>query len=177
MTEDYSQSLDYWTKYGAFDIVDDYQEEIDYVKAQNYWKPIKVELLDKFKDKPEVIRYLNNLTIMCFYENGDGTYCVSLIIKDGKPQRPCHSHNFIDLIFNPNALIRNRIKLTEYDGFQYDIYDDLMYQHYNDATFDEARIDRELLLAYIKTTGWNEISAEDMSIIFTKLFEYYTLQV
>lgn len=171
--EDYSSSLDYWTKYGTFGIDEDYQEQIDYVKAQDFWKPIKVEFLTAYKDKPEVLRFINNLTLMCFYENDSNTYCISLILKDGLPQRPCYSHCFIDLIFNPTARIKNKIKITEYDLFQYDVYEELMDQHYDDATFDDARIDRELLLAFLKTTGWEKVLPEEVSPIFTRLFEYY----
>jgi len=172
--EDYLQSLDYWIKYETFGIIDEnYQEQSDYKEAQQFWEPIKLELIDKFKDKPEVLRFLNNLTLMCFYRNEGNAYCVSLIIKDGGKQRPCCSHNFIDLEFDPKASMKKRIKISEYDGFQYDVYDDLMDPNYNDATFDDARIDREVLLAYIKTTEWKGLTPEDVSIIFTRLFEYH----
>ena len=108
---------------------------------------------------------------MCFYKNDEDAYCVSLIIKDGGKQQPCYSHNFIDLIYDPKKPINNRIKISDYDGFQYDVYDELMDQHYNNATFDDARIDREVLLAFIKTTGWNDLSPEDVSAIFNPLLD------
>ena len=171
--EEDTQSLDYWIKYETFGIVDeDYQEQPDYREAQQFWAPIKLELLDMFKDKAEVLRFLNNLTLMCFYRNKSDAYCVSLIIKDGGEQRPCYSHNFIDLVYDPKELMKKRIKITEYDGFQYDVYDELMDPNYCDATYDDARIDREVLLAYIKTTEWEGLTPEDVSFIFTRLFEY-----
>jgi hypothetical protein len=175
--EDYLQTLDYWIKYETFGIVDEnYQEQSDYRKAQRFWAPIKLELLDMFtnKNKPEVLRFLNNLTLMCFYRNESDAYCVSLIVKDGGEQRPCYSHNFIDLVYDPKELMKKRIKITEYDGFQYDVYDELMDPNYCDATYDNARIDREFLLAYIKTTEWKALTPEDISIIFTRLFEYHS---
>ena len=52
-----------------------------------------------------------------------------------------------------------------------------MDQHYNDASFDNTRIEREVLLAYIKTTAWEALTPEDVSTIFTRLFEYYTPSV
>ena len=175
LTEEDLQSLDYWIKYETFSIIgENYQQETDYIEAQHFWNPRKIELLNIFKDKPEVLRYINNLTLMCFYKNGEDAYCVSLIIKDGGKQRPCYSHHFIDLIYDPKKPMKNRIKISEYDGFQYDVYDELMDQHYNDASFDDARIERELLLAYIKTTGWEALTPEDVCTIFTHLFEYYT---
>ena len=123
-TEDYSQSLDYWIKYETFGIIDEnYQEQPDYSKARQFWTPKKVELLETFKDNSEVVRFIDNLTLMCFYENGDDSYCVSLILRDGFPQRPCYSHTFIDLVYDPKAPMQKRIKITEYDGFQYDVYD------------------------------------------------------
>ena len=170
--EEDTSSLDYLINFETFGIIDEkYKEQTDYVKAQQFWTPRKLKLLDMFKDKPEVLRFLHNLTVMCFYKNDEGIYGVSLIIKDGKPQRPCYSHSFIDLMFDPNALLKKRIKITEYDGFQYDVYDELMDPHYNDATFDDARIDREVLLAFIKTTGWNDLSPEDVSAIFNPLLD------
>jgi hypothetical protein len=172
--EDYLQSLDYWIKYETFGIIDEnYQEQPDYRKAQRFWAPIKLELLDMFTDKPEVLRFLNNLTLMCFYRNESDAYCVSLIIKDGGEHRPCYSHNFIDLVYDPKELMKKRIKITEYDGFQYDVYDELMDPNYCDATYDNARIDREFLLAYIKTTEWKALIPEDISIIFTRLFVFF----
>uniref|UniRef100_A0A6C0HGB3 Uncharacterized protein n=1 Tax=viral metagenome TaxID=1070528 RepID=A0A6C0HGB3_9ZZZZ len=174
--EDYLSSLDYWITYKTFGRNDEnYKEQIDYVKAQQFWGPIKLELLEAYKnkDKSEVVRFLHNLTVMCFYENDDGSYCISLIIKEGDKQNPCYSHSFIDLMYDPNASMKKRIKISEYDGFQYDVYDELMDQHYNDATFDDARIDRELLLSYIKFTGWDALTPEDVSTIFTRLFEFY----
>jgi len=176
--EDYLQSLDYWIKYKTFGLIyEDYQEQPDYIEAQQFWTPIKLELIDMFtnknKNKPEVVRYLNNLTLMCFYRNEGDAYCVSLIIKDGGQQRPCHSHNFIDLVYDPKELMKKRIKITEYDGFQYDVYDELMDPNYCDTTYDDVRIDREVLLAYIKTTEWEAVSPEDVSTIFTRLFTYF----
>jgi hypothetical protein len=173
--EEDTQSLDYWINYKTFGIInEDYKEQPNYREAQQFWAPIKLELLDMFKDKPEVLRFLNNLTLMCFYRNEGNAYCVSLIIKDGGEQRPCCSHNFIDLEFDPKASMKKRIKISEYDGFQYDVYDELMDPNYNDATFDDVRIDREVLLAYIKTTEWKGLTPEDVSIIFTRLFEYHS---
>ena len=174
--EDYTQSLDYWIKYKTFGRIDeDYQEQPDYITAQQFWTPIKVELLDMFKnkDKTEVVRFINNLTLMCFYSEKED-YCVSLIIKDGDKQHPCYSHSFINLMYDPKACMKKKITISEYDGFQYNVYEELMDQHYNDATFDDARIDRELLLAYIKFTGWDAVSPEDVSTIFTRLFEFYS---
>lgn len=171
--EDYLQTLDYWTKYGAFG-VEDYQEKLDYIEAQQFWEPRKLELLTTFKDKPEVIHFLNNLTLMCFYKNNPpGAYCISLILKDCKPQRPCFSHAFIDLNYNPQEVMKKRIKLSEYDGFQYDVYDELMDPNYCDATFDDERIHREVTLAFLKTMGWEDVSPEDVSTIFTQLFIYF----
>ena len=176
--EEDTQSLDYWIKYETFGIVDEiYLEQTDYREAQQFWAPIKLELLDMFKDKAEVLRFLNNLTLMCFYRNKSDAYCVSLIIKDGGEQRPCYSHNFIDLVYDPKELMKKRIKITEYDGFQYDVYDELMDPNYCDATYDDARIDREVLLAYIKTTEWEGLTPEDVSFIFTRLFEFYSNEI
>jgi hypothetical protein len=167
-----TSSLEYWINFETFGIIDEkYKEQPDYVEAQQFWAPRKLELLKAFKANSEVLRFLHNLTVMCFYKNDEGIYGVSLIIKDGKPQRPCYSHSFIDLMFDPNALMKKRIKITEYDGFQYDVYDELMDQHYNDTTFDDARIDREVLLAFIKTTGWNDLLSEDVSTIFNPLLD------
>jgi len=178
MTEDYSQTLDYWTKYGAFGIEDNYQEQPDYIEAQQFWIPKKLELLTTFKDKPEVVRFINNLTLMCFYENNPpGAFCVSLILKDGNPQRPCYSHCFVDLIYDPKELMKKKIKISEYDGFQYDVYEQLMDQNYNDATFDDATIDRELLLSFLKTTGWEAVSSDDVSTIFTVVFIYFNSKI
>jgi hypothetical protein len=170
MTEEDTQSLDYWVKYGAFGIADDYKAQPDYIEAQQLWTPIKVELLKTYKDKSKVVQFLNDMTLMCFYKNNEDAYCVSFILKDGKPQRPCYSHSFIDLVYDPKELIKKRIKLTEYDWFQYDVYDELMDPNYNDATFDDERIYRELLLTFLKTTGWEGVSPEDVSTIFSRLF-------
>ena len=112
MTEEDLQSLDYWIKYETVSIIsENYQQQPDYIEAQHFWKPRKIELLNIFKDKPEVLRYINNLTLMCFYKNDEDAYCVSLIIKDGGKQQPCYSHNFIDLIYDPKKPINNRIKI------------------------------------------------------------------
>ena len=97
--EDYTQSLDYWIKYKTFGRIDeDYQEQPDYITAQQFWTPIKVELLDMFKnkDKTEVVRFINNLTLMCFYSEKED-YCVSLIIKDGVIKLP--SYNGLNVLF------------------------------------------------------------------------------
>ena len=170
------ESLDFWIKNYALSADIDYKEKSDYIEAQEFWLPRKAELLEFYKDKTKVLDFVKNITIDGFYER-DGCFSISAIIKMNyeKPQpehRYClqNYHSYLTLIYDPNMLLQKQICLTDYDGFTYDMGMFLKYDYMLD-TQDQEAIDKELYGDFIKMTGYNDVSLEDLSAVFTAMFQ------
>jgi len=67
-------------------------------------------------------------------------------------------------------ILRKQICLTDYDGFVYDM--GMFLQHdYTLDTEDQEAIDTVLYGNFIKMTGYNNVSLEDLSAVFTAMFQ------
>ena len=171
------ESLDYWIKNYALSADINYKEKTDYIEAQQFWSNRKLSLIEFYKGKTKVLDFVKNITIDGFYER-DGCFTISAIIKMNyeKPlpeERYCLQYNYryLTLIYDPNMILKKQICLTDYDGFVYDMG---MYDYMLD-TEDQAAIDNVLYGDFIKMTGYNDVSLEDLSAIFTAMFEYFAI--
>jgi hypothetical protein len=174
------ESLDYWINYYALSADIDYKEKPEYILAQEFWLPIKAELLKQYNNilphRLQAELLVKNITINGFYER-DGCFTVSAFIKMNydKPlpeHRYClqNYHSYLTLIYDPNMILRKQICLTDYDGFTYDMGMFLKYDYMLD-TQDQEAIDKELYGDFIKMTGYNDVSLEDLSAVFTAMFQ------
>ena len=162
------ESLEYWIENMAFGIDSYYMGTPDYIRAQKYWCDIKNKLLDTYKDNVEVIRFINNLVVLEL-DNVDYTFTVSLILKYGidhvLPSQ--YSHLFVCLIYEPFGEIRKQIKVYDYEWWEEDCYK----LEVNDMEND---MNGKLYQGFQNIMGWTEIKQEDLSFIFTTLFEVFS---
>jgi len=84
-------------------------------------------------------------------------------------------HRYLTLIYDPNMILRKQICLTDYDGFTYDMGMLFLQHDYMLDTEDQAAIDKELYGDFIKMTGYNDVGLEDLSKVFTAMFEYFAI--
>jgi hypothetical protein len=173
-------SLDYWISYHTFGYNENYKEKPEYIKAQEFWSTRKAELYETYKNDYKIKRFLDNLTVTEFYREEDGAqedydaYKVVLILKFGinnhHPRQ--YSHFYVYLCYDPNAIKRKQkqIKIRDYEWWGVDDY----FDDRND-TDDDISLDKKLHQEFLNEMGWEELKQEDVSAIFTRLFEFYQI--
>jgi len=170
------ESLDRWITDSAFDM-ENYKEKPEYIEAQKFWSTRKAELYETYKNDYKVKRFLDNLTVIEFYRGGDGegdcgAYNVVLILKFGinnyHPKQ--YSHCYIYLCYDPNAIKRKQkqIEIRDYEWWWAGDY----FDERND-TDDDMTLDKKLYQEFTNEMGWEELKQEDISTIFTCLFEFF----
>jgi hypothetical protein len=157
-------SVDYWIKCC---IDKDYKELPHYIEAQKIWSLKKCDLIEIFTNKPNVIEFINNITVIQFYEKDDcytmiGVIKMNYVNDDDDDYYPEYNYKHFCFIYDPIMLIQRQITLTDYDGFTYDMGMFLKY----DYTEDQDAIDKELYGDFRKMTGYTDIGLKDLSTIF-----------
>jgi len=172
-------TADEWCKHGAFGVDMDYKEKPEYILAQAFWLDKKAELLEEYKYcNPSIAKFINSITVMQFHDELEepiGLYKILLIFKDGYEGRQtlANSHEFVHLFYDTRpGETKNNITISTFDWFTYDLYEDFIKF---DPTYikDEEHFVSNLCKEFIKSMHLEEVSAEDVSHIFTALFEYY----
>ena len=173
-------TADDWCKYGAFGIDVDYKEQPEYIKAQAFWFDKKTELLEEYKYcNPSIAKFINSITVMQFYdelEEPAGLYKISLIVKSGYTGREtlANSYEFVDLFYDTRpGETKYNITISTFDRFLYDLYEDFI-KFDSTYTHDEEHLASNLCKEFIKSMHVEGVSAEDVSTVFTNLFEYFT---
>ena len=126
MTED-PLSVDYWIKHNTFGMPNDYKDCPYYSEAKIFWSNRICSLFDIYKDRPKVVEFINNITVIKFHEKDD-CYTIIGIIKLNCPLPEKleeyyfeYYHKHFSLIYDPNMIMRKQITITDYDGFTYDM--------------------------------------------------------
>lgn len=181
---EYIESLDYWINYYAFGVDAGYKQKPKYIEAQQFWLPKKAKLLEQYKNSlPHRLQaelLIKNITIDGFYEI-DGCFSISAFVKMNyeKPTpKDCYclqnNYSYLTLIYDPNMILMKQICLTDYDGFVYDM-GMFLKDNYMLDTEDQEAIDKVLYDDFIKMTGYTNVKREDISLIFTTMFEYFAV--
>ena len=173
--QDYDYTANDWCKYGAFGVDADYNKTPEYIKAQEFWLHIKAELLERYKDKYAVLKFVESITVMRFYEEPVGLYNIELIVKSSYEGRQtlANSHDFVTLLYDSRpSETKYNITITTFDWVVYDLYEDFI-KFDPSYTKDEKYFAMNLCKEFVKSMHW-EVSEEDVSHIFTSLFEFYT---
>jgi hypothetical protein len=69
-------------------------------------------------------------------------------------------------------LLQKQICLTDYDRFIYDMGMFLQHDYMLD-THNQSAIDKELYGDFTRMTGYDNVIGEDLSRIFTAMFEFF----
>ena len=116
----------------------------------------------------EVTRFINNLVVLEL-DNVDYTFTVSLIVKCDVdrvlPSR--YSHLFVCLIYEPFGETRKQITIYDYEWWEEDCYN-------SEEDIIEDDMNKKLYQGFYNIMGWTEIKQEDLSFIFTALFEVFS---
>ena len=179
MTED-PLSVDYWIKHNTFGMPNDYKDCPYYSEAKIFWSNRICSLFDIYKDRPKVVEFINNITVIKFHEKDD-CYTIIGIIKLNCPLPEKleeyyfeYYHKHFSLIYDPNMIMRKQITITDYDGFTYDMALRIKYEwDYMFDMEDQNAIDEELYDDFSKMTGYKDIKNEEFSTIFTRLFDFF----
>uniref|UniRef100_A0A6C0HFL1 Uncharacterized protein n=1 Tax=viral metagenome TaxID=1070528 RepID=A0A6C0HFL1_9ZZZZ len=168
-------SVDYWINYCTFGIDKDYREQPYYSEAQRFWSIKKCDLIEtfNFRNKPNVVEFINNITVLQFYEKDDCYTMIGVIkmhYKTPPTYEPEYNYKHFCFIYDPIMLIQKQITLTDYDGFVYDIGMFMKYDYMLD-TEDQEAIDKELYDNFTKIMGYKEVEFEDFSTIFNQPFK------